>query len=761
MRLPYYFIFLPIVLAVQVPFKAPLSSPVTTMNAPSTFAFKEGPDVFSPKDLVELGRPGTGVANPAGDLVLVPYNKYSSKDKKVNRSIFVAPLAGSGRPFEIPVSLLFKGGEAFWLDGRTVAHVVEGDKKLDIYALDIDYKKQDSDEVGTVSAPNLPTLLGSFPTTTATNFRYSLLSGQLVFSDNVYPDGNLSAVKEQDEAWENRGTTALVYDTTYERHWDTWTGPKTTSLFSVRLVQDPDHKWHFGSQFTNILKGTGHSCPVEPFGGTDDFDISTSQVVYTAKDPDLPPAWHTKQNVYIIDILGGKPRELTSGKQGATHNPVFNKDGSKVAWLELDLDGYESDRAKIVIYDLKKDVRYTLTQQWDRSPDSLAFSKTGEFIYFTAGDNARVKVFVLPLPPTPSKSTTDPDLDTKYVSPVAITDGPAAGGLQSLYYGRLLITQSSYTSPNDVFLVSGLKDLESEIGRSDTLITFSGEIKQITRFTENDLKGKNLSKGESIWFKGAEDKNIQGWILKPKGWKEGETKKWPVVLLIHGGPQSAWEDQWSTRWNPNIFAQQGYFSVLINPTGSTTFGQEFTDGITEDWGGKPFVDLQKGWKYVLNTYPEIDPDRAVAAGASWGGYAVNWIQGHPEYEFNFKALVCHDGVFDSNYNGFSTDELFFFNHDWAGRPWEKKSKEIIDKYNPSNFVHKWGTPQLLIHGSKDYRLAETESIGAFHALQQRGVPSRLVIFPDENHWVLNHGNSLKWHYEVFRWFDQFVGEKST
>ncbi|KAG6890831.1 hypothetical protein C0995_003264 [Termitomyces sp. Mi166 len=190
---------------------------------------------------------------------------------------------------------------------------------------------------------------------------------------------------------------------------------------------------------------------------------------------------------------------------------------------------------------------------------------------------------------------------------------------------------------------------------------------------------------------------------------------------------------------------------------------EFTDAIAEDWGGKPFVDLQKGWQHVLNAYTEIDADRAVAAGASWGGYAINWIQGHPEYGFNFKALVCHDGVFDSTYNGYSTDELFFFNHEWGGRnnavrPWEEKSKALSAKYSPSNFVNNWSTPQLLIHSSKDYRLPETEGIGAFHALQQRGIRSRLVIFPDENHWVLKHGNSLKWHYEVFRWFDEFVGK---
>ncbi|KAJ3715402.1 Alpha/Beta hydrolase protein [Lentinula raphanica] len=740
----------------QLPLQPNSPESPTMTPAQNSFQFVEGPDVFAPKDLVELGRPGVGQPNHAGDFVLIPYSKYSFEDKKNHKSIYVAPLESSVKPFKLPLT---EGGEAFWLDGRTLAYVVESESKiLQIFALDLVYEPAMNASAGILNSKP-PVLLGSFPTTSASNFRYST-AGYLVFSDSVYPDGNLTTVKEQDEAWENRGNTALVYDRTYERHWDHWVGPKTQSLFSVRLVQDPDHKWTFGSEFVNLLAGTEHSCPVEPFGGTDDFDVSKTSVVYTTLDPQFKDerAWHTKQNVYIVDVTGGKPLELTSGSQGAIHNPVLNDVGDKAAWLELDEDGYESDRAKIVIYDLKKNVRFTLTQNWDRSPASLAFSKEGEFIYFTAGDHAKVKVFVLPVPPTPDKSTTNPQLSHKYLHPVPIVEDSASSGIQPLPYGRLLITKSSFTSPNDVFLVKGLDELETRITQSDELAKFTGEIEQVTQFTASDLQGKNLSKGEEFWFKGADDIDVQGWILKPSGWKAGEKKAFPIVLLIHGGPQGAWEDQWSTRWNPNVFAQQGYFTVAINPTGSTSFGQAFTDAIAGDWGGKPFVDLQKGWKYVLDNYPEADPDRAVAAGASWGGYAINWIQGHPEFNFNFKALVCHDGVFDSSYNGFSTEELFFFNHDWRGRPWDKNSEQVLRKFNPANFVHKWGTPQLLIHGSKDYRLPETEGIGAFHALQQLHVPSRLVIFPDENHWVLNHGNSLKWHYEVFRWFNQFVGK---
>ncbi|PFH53996.1 hypothetical protein AMATHDRAFT_53711 [Amanita thiersii Skay4041] len=720
------------------------------------FSFKQAPHIFSPNDLIELGRPGPGVANLAGDLALIPYSKYSLEDKQNKKSLYIAPIESSVNPINIPFP---KGGEAFWLDSRVVGHVVEGDNGLELYAIDIKFETPEGSQSQLLSFEGPPTLVGTFPTKTATNFRYSQKAGVLVFSDNVYSDVNLTSVKDQDQEWENRGNSAYVYDTTYVRHWDIWVGKKRPSLFTVRLALDPDRKWVFGNQFFSPLKGTDHHCPVEPFGGTDDFDISETHIVYTTKDPMLPEAWHTKQNVYIVDFLGQeKPKELTSGKQGAIHNPIFNAQGTKAAWLELDEDGYESDRAKIVIYDLQKNVRFRLTQKWDRSPDSLAFSKEGNFIYFTAGDEAKIKIFVLPIPPTPNESTIDPEFAPKYLKPVALTTQRAASAIQPLFTGRLLFTQSSFTSPNEVFVIHGLDRYEMSVLQSDEPVPLIHEIRQITEFAREALQDKHLSQGEEFWFKGAHHHNVQGWIIKPGGWKEDDKKKWPIVMLIHGGPQGAWEDQWSTRWNPNVFAQQGYFVVMMNPTGSTTFGQAFTDAIAEDWGGKPFVDLQHGWKFILDNYPQVDPDRAVAAGASWGGYAINWIQGHPEYGFNFKALVCHDGVFDSNYNGYSTDELFFFNHEWGGRPWDKKSQKLSQKYSPSNFVEKWSTPQLLIHGSKDFRLPETEGIAAFHALQQLGIPSRLVIFPDENHWVLNHGNSLKWHYEVFRWFDRFVGE---
>ncbi|KAJ7695681.1 Alpha/Beta hydrolase protein [Mycena rosella] len=717
----------------------------TSLRAASNlqYALKEASDVFSPKDLVELERPGTGVANDEGDLVLVPYSKYSFDEKKNNKYISIAPLEAATEPIEIALA---NGGEAFWLDRRTIGHAVKGDSNLDLYALNINFG---GNFTGVSSDP--PTLIGSFPTTTASKFQYSS-SGSLVFVDLVYADGNLSATKEQDEAWNNRGTTALVYDDANVRFWDTWGGPKTASLFRVELAYSSDRAWKMGTTFDNLLKGTGHS--------SDDFHLVGGDVLYTSGDPELPQSLHGRRNVYLVSVADpGNPVQLTTGKQGRTGSPKLNSNASKAAWIQMDEDIGGPSTERIILFDLITKVRFTLGHKWDRSPESLVFSLDGDVLYLTAEEHARIKIFALPIPPTPVASTARPSLHPRFHVPVALTHTGAASGLQPLPNSCLLFSSSSFTSPNDVYLIRGLSNFESNLKSSRPSSKFKGKIDQITRLTADTLKGKDLDQGEEFWFKGALNKDVQGWLFKPKGWTKHDKKKWPVAMIIHGGPQSAWADQWSTRWNPNVFSQQGYFAIFINPTGSTGFGAEFTEAITEDWGGKPFVDMLAGYGHVLESYPQIDPDRAVAAGASWGGYAINWIQGHPEYNFNFKALVCHDGVFDSSYSSYTSDVPFLFNLGFGGVPWGKKGKALSKKFSPSNFVDRWSTPQLTIHGSKDYRLPETESLAPFHALQQLGVPSRLIIFPDENHWVLGHENSLKWHYEVFKWFDEFVGDR--
>ncbi|KAG2139739.1 alpha beta-hydrolase [Suillus clintonianus] len=702
------------------------------------FTLSEDANALSPQDMLTLPRPGAPLPNDIGDLAIVPISTYSFQDHKSHMSLSVVAL-GDGHIYDIPLP---DGGDAFWLDSRTIAHVVTKDDTQSLYTISITTSPLTSDT---------SSLVGSFPITTASAFRYSPSAQRLVFSAYVYPDGLLETVKEQDTAYENRGNSALVYDQTFERQWGTWVSPKSKALIGVSLA-NIGAKWVLGEAYVNALKGTGLSSPVEPFGEADDYDISKTHIIFTAKDPQLPKAMHTRQNIYLVAHDGTNLRQLTSGTQGATHSPVFSPSGDKVAWLELPFDGQESDRAKVVIYDLNKDVQFTITEDWDRSPGSIIFSPSSALIYATTGDHARIKVFALAIPPTPPSNT------TYTTQPTALTSSGSISGFKPIPGGRATFALSSLTSPNEVYELSGLDVAEENLLAGRKVDVKATTITRLTSFATPGLQGKYLSPGKDFWFKGtAEGQDTHGYVITPPGFQRGVNRKWPAVLSIHGGPQWAWFDEWSTFWNPNVFASQGYVVVSINPTGSTSFGQNFTDGVSNNWGGRPIQDLLMGWKYILQEYPEIDQSRTVAAGASYGGYVINWIQGNPDFGFGFKALVCHNGVFDSTYSSYATDELFCFNHEWGGRPWEPAAIETSRKYNPAYTVAKWSTPQLTIHSSKDYRLPEGNGIAAFHALQQLGVPSRLLIFPDENHLLQDAANSLKWHYEVFRWFDQFVG----
>ncbi|KAG0699998.1 alpha beta-hydrolase [Suillus ampliporus] len=622
---------------------------------------------------------GAPLPNDVGDLAIVPTSTYSFQDRKSHKSLSILAL-NDGRTYDIPLP---DGGDAFWLDSRTIAHRVTKDVTQSLYTITITTSPLSSDPFS---------LVGSFPITTASAFRYSPSAQRLVFSAYVYPDGLVETVKEQDTAYENRGNSALVYDETFERQWDTWVGPKSKALISVSLAKSGG-KWVLGEAYANALKGTGL------FGEADDYDVSQTHIIFTAKDPQLPKAMHTRQNIYYVTHDGKDLRQLTSGVQGAT---------LPFAWLELALNGHDSDRAKVVVYDIKKDVRFTITEDWGRFPDSIIFSPSSSLIYATVGDRARIKLFAL---------------------------APISGG-------KAIFALSSLTSPNEVYELSGLDAAERDLLAGKQADVNGTTLTRLTSFSaagRAKISPPGRTSGSKARLRG---RTRTAMWYAPPGFERGVNGKWPAVMLIHGGPESARYDQWSTHWNPNVFASQGYVVVAINPTGSTSFGQDFTDGINQNWGGRPIQDLLMGWKYILQNYPEIDQSRTVAAGASYGGYAINWIQGNPELGFGFKALVCHDGIFDTTYTSYATDELFFV---------------PSRKYSPAYTVSKWSTPQLTIHGSKDYRLPEGDGIAVFHALQQLGVPSRLLIFPDENHWVLNAGNSLKWHHEVFRWFDQFVG----
>lgn len=559
------------------------------------------------------------------------------------------------------------------------------------------------------------------------------------------PDGTLYSPKDEPKS----NSTARIYDSLFVRHWDKYVTPQRNSIFtallqkSVPKVTSRPGRYHLLG-FQNALAGSQLESPVAPFGGTDHFDIGCKGLAFVAKEPDVCPATHTKCNLYflpredLMDMSSAEPIKIeVPGFSGAASSPVFSPDGLSIAYLKMKVDGYESDKNRIVLVH-----NFTSTAQstelmatdddhgaWDRSPSTIMWSLDGKSLLLQAEEEGAGCLFKLDLtePPWPGWQPTKLTF-SGYITDVA----PASDSSPLLFVSsNSLVDNSIYT------IVDPTSPEKSKVVSSLT--------------QDGSLFGLSPSQVSSLWWKGANDHPVHAWMMRPSFYKAGN--KYPLAYLIHGGPQGAWNDQWSTRWNPAVFAEQGYIVICPNPTGSTGYGQGFTDAIRNQWGGLPYEDLVKGFEYIESDLDFVDTSRSVALGASYGGYMMNWMQGH-DLGKKFKALVCHDGVFSMTAQ-LASDEQYFPIHDLGGPIW--KRQEMYDKWDPARFTGHWQTPMLVIHNELDYRLTMAEGLAAFNVLQMRGVESRFMSFPDENHWVLKHENSKVWHHQVINWINKFVG----
>ena len=576
---------------------------------------------------------------------------------------------------------------------------------------------------------------------------YVIKSGMVAVAvvGQANPDGTLHSPKDDPKPH----SSARIYDSLFVRHWDHYVTVQRNAIFtallqkSVPKVTSRPGRYNLIG-FQNALAGTKLESPVAPFGGTDHFDIGRKGLVFVAKDPDVDPATHTKCNVYFIskedfmEMSSTDPIKIgIPGFEGAASSPVFSPDGLSFVYLKMKTDGYESDKNRIVlVHNFATDAISTEVvvsdggaHAWDHSPSAISWTTDGKSLLIQAEAEGAGCLFKLDLthPPQPGWQP------TKLTSGGYIIDVvPAAADSRLLFISsNSLVDNSTYTiidpaQPASAQVVSSLTESGSMFGLSPTQVS-------------------------SVWWKGANDHPVHGLMMRPSFFKAGQ--KYPLAYLIHGGPQGAWNDQWSTRWNPAVFAEQGYIVIAPNPTGSTGYGQGFTDAIRNQWGGLPYEDLVKGFEYIEDDLDFVDTSRAVALGASYGGYMMNWIQGH-DLAKKFKALVCHDGVFSMTAQ-LASDEQYFPIHDLGGPIW--KRQEMYDKWDPSRFTGNWNTPMLVIHNELDYRLTMAEGLAAFNVLQMRGVESRFLSFPDENHWVLKPENSRVWHHQVINWINHHVG----
>jgi dipeptidyl aminopeptidase/acylaminoacyl peptidase len=548
------------------------------------------------------------------------------------------------------------------------------------------------------------------------SFHVSPQQDRILVSTDVFLDcADLACTKQRLEASTHAPATGVLYKELFVRHWDTWSDGRRTQLFSLTLSADGVA----GGAPVNISGRIG-DVPGKPFGGREDYAFSPdgASVAFSVRAT-AGEAWSTNFDIYLAPADGSAPpRNLTADNAAADMQPAFSPDGAQLAYVAQERPGFESDRFHLVLLNLQSGIKRPLTQSWDRSIASFAWARDGKTVF----------------------ATTD-HLGQKPLWAVDLTSGRAsaitgAGDVESFSIGssKVFYLASSLSGPADLFSVGFT----------------GGKPAQLTRINQTVLDERKLGEVEQISFPGANGDNVFGYVVKPADFKRD--KKYPVAFLVHGGPQGSFGNGWSYRWNPQVFAGAGYGVVMIDFHGSTGYGQAFTDSISGDWGGKPLEDLKLGLEAALKGNPWMDGDRVCALGGSYGGFMINWIAG--QWPDRFKCLVSHDGIFDNRSMYYSTEELWFPEHEFAGT--EYQNPAAYAKFNPVDFVGQWKTPTLVIHGRQDFRVPDSQGLAVFTALQRRGVPSELLYFPDENHWVLKPADSIEWYDTVLGWLNRWL-----
>ncbi len=532
----------------------------------------------------------------------------------------------------------------------------------------------------------------------------------------VFPDcADLRCTQEQLAARARTKASGRLYNQLFIRHWDTWSDGTRSHLFAARINAD-------GRADTpvDLSKNLDADVPSKPFGGSEDFAFSpdSSRLVFSARIAGRTEPWSTNFDLFEVPVdRTVQPKNLTGDNQAWDARPVFLRNGD-LAWLAMDRPTFESDRFHLMVRSARTGAVRAVTQNWDRSIVELSASFDGRSLLATVQDLGQEALYAI-----------DPDSGARHKL-------IGSGEVQHFAASRAgaVIAWANLAAPADLYSVP-----------------LSGDTPQrLTEVNAELLGRRRMSDFEQFSFQGWHGETVYGYVMKPYGFAAGG--HYPIAFLVHGGPQASFSNLWHYRWNAQAFAGAGYGVVMVDFHGSAGYGQAFTDSISQDWGGKPLEDLQKGLAAAVARYGWLDGQRACALGGSYGGFMMNWIEGH--WRDAFRCLVNHDGVFDARMMYYTTEELWF--EEWENGGPQYANPQAYERFNPVNSVTQWHTPMLIVHGQQDFRIPYTQGIGAFTALQRRGIESRLLIFPDENHWVLKPGNVVLWYQNVLGWLDEHL-----
>jgi dipeptidyl aminopeptidase/acylaminoacyl peptidase len=550
-----------------------------------------------------------------------------------------------------------------------------------------------------------------------TTFKLSPNNSQLAITLDVFPDcaADLKCTTKRSGEQQSSKAKGMVFDRLFVRHWDTWSDGTQTHLFVMPLIDG----LATGTP-RDLSSSLDADVPSKPFGDASEYTFSpdSSKIVFSARVKGKSEAWSTNFDLFEVAVAGGAVKNLTAANLAWDAQPLFSDDGTWLAYRAMERAGFEADRFHIVLLNRKTGEQRALTKNWDRSVDAMEFARDGKSLIAVTDHLGQHVLWSIDLKTGAPKQVTE----SGHVDAFTV-------GSRALYFAL-----ATLQAPADLFTVG----------------TSGGKSRQITEINAEKLGSARMGSAEQFTFVGANNETVYAHIVKPVDFDAN--KKYPVAFFVHGGPQSSFGNAWSYRWNPNTYAGAGYAFIAIDFHGSPGYGQKFTDSISQDWGGKPLTDLQKGLAHALQKYPWLNADRVCALGASYGGFMVNWIAGN--WNEPFKCIVSHAGIADSRMMSYSTEELWF--DEWEHGATQYESPEKYEKFNPINHVAKWRVPMLIIAGQKDYRIPYTQGLAAFTVLQRRGIPSRFLVFPNENHWVLKPANSVQWHREVQGWLDKYL-----